>query len=90
MNKVFTTLDAYQAGFLSLKGRSHELIEQGEKVVFVFSADEALYRDLADYASGGLVRALEFATEIKSLKAGIYALKMGKGKGYVRKKHKEE
>ncbi len=87
MNKVFTTLDAYQAGFLLLKGYLPELTEQGEKVVFVFCANEALYRDLANYAAGALVRASEFATAIKGLKAEIYALRMGKGKRYVRKKN---
>lgn len=86
MNKVYTTLDAYTSGFLSLKGHSHNLIEQGEKVVFVFRANEDLYRDLADYASGALVRASEFATAIKGLKAEIYGLRMEKGKGYVWKK----
>jgi hypothetical protein len=88
MSKVYTTLDAYQAGFLFLRGHSHELIEQGEKVVFVFGANEALYRDLTDYASGALVRASEFATAIKGLKAEIYGLRMNKGKRYVQRKEK--
>lgn len=88
MNKLYTSLDAYTSGFLSLKGHPHNLIEQGEKVVFVFPANEALYRDLADYSSGALVRASEFATAIKGLKGEIYGLRMGKG--YVKKKHKGE
>ena len=30
-NKVYSTLDAYQAGFLQIKGHIPELVEQGSK-----------------------------------------------------------
>ena len=32
--KVYTTLDSYQAGFLTLKGHIPDLIKQNEKIVY--------------------------------------------------------
>lgn len=89
MNKVYTTLDAYQAGFLSLKGHSIKFVDQNGKVVFVFKANEALYKDLADYTSGAFVEASRFAIAIKALKSQIYALRMKKGEGYAERTQKE-
>jgi hypothetical protein len=83
MEKVYTTLDAYQAGYQTLKGHSPTLTRQGDKIVFVFEATDAFFRDLAEYNGGALVPASTFAMTIKNLKSQIISLKMSKGKRYV-------
>jgi hypothetical protein len=90
MEKVYTTLDAYQTGFLTLKGHSPKLIPQDDKIVFLFEATDAFYRDLAEYNGGALVNASKFAMTIKALKSQIIGLKMNKGKSYVERKEKGE
>lgn len=57
--KVYTTLDAYQSGFLTLRGHTPDLIEQGDKIVFRFSSSEEFLKDLSDYNSGAMVEALK-------------------------------
>lgn len=88
--KAYTTLDAYQAGFLTLKGHPPKLFEQGDKVVFLFEADKDFYKDLTAYNSGEMVEASKFAMTIKALKSQIISLKMDKGKRYVGKKKEGE
>jgi len=80
--KFYSTLDAYQAGFLTLRGNSPKFIEQGNKVVFLFPVSEKLNKDLADYISGATVQALRFSTVIKSLKSKIFSLRNGQGNDY--------
>jgi hypothetical protein len=43
MEKVYTTLDAYQARFQKLKGHSPKLVLQDDKVVFLFEATDAFF-----------------------------------------------
>jgi len=90
MGKVYTTLDAYQTGFLVLKGHSPKLILQDDKIVFLFEATDAFYRDLTDYNSGASVEASKFAMTIKALKSQVISLKMSKEKRYAEKKEKGE
>lgn len=78
VEKVYTTLDAYQAGFLTLRGHTPDFIEQGNKIVFVFSTSEKLLKDLTDYNSGAMVEALRLAVAVKSLKSQIHSLRRGK------------
>lgn len=88
--KVYTTLDAYQAGFLTLKGHPPKYFEQGDKVVFLFEVDKDFYKDLTAYNSGEMVEASRFAMVIKGLKTQIHSLRMNKGKSYVERKEKGE
>ncbi len=74
-NQIYTTLDAYQAGYLILKGHTPKLINQNNKVVFTFPVTENLYKNLSDYNNGDLVEALRLATTIKELKGRIFSLK---------------
>ena len=90
MKKVFSTLDAYQAGFLTLKGHQPTLSEQGNKIVFLFEANKSLYKDLTAYNSGALVEALRFALAVKGLKGQIFSLRMNNEKRYGEKKEVEE
>lgn len=76
--KVYTTLDAYQAGFLTLKGFIPKLIEQNNKVVFVFSQSDELLKALTDYNSGAFVNASRFSFTIKTLKSQIHSMRRNK------------
>jgi len=49
IKKVFTTLDSYTAGYLYLKNFIPELIQQADKIVFVFPASDEFYRELSNY-----------------------------------------
>jgi hypothetical protein len=74
-DKVYTTLDSYQAGYLLLKGHSPKLVNHRNKIVFSFSATEGLYQNLSDYNNGDLIEALKLVTAIKELKSKIFSLK---------------
>ncbi|MEW6686323.1 MAG: hypothetical protein AB1393_08990 [Candidatus Edwardsbacteria bacterium] len=76
--KVYTTLDAYQAGFLALKGHVVEFIEQGDKIVFSFVSNDKLFKDLSDYSNGAIVEASKLAFAIKTLKSQIHSLRRSK------------
>jgi len=78
LNKVFTTLDAYLSGYLTLKNFIPKLIEQGEKVVFAFSSSDALYQAIAEYNSGAIVSASQLALAVKTLKSQIHSLRRTK------------
>jgi hypothetical protein len=58
--RVYTT-DAYQAGFLTLKGHFPELIEERNKIVFAFVLTDGLLKSLSDYSNGALIEASKFA-----------------------------
>lgn len=77
-NKVYSTLDAYQAGWLTLKGHIPKLEKQNEKVVFIFALSDSLIKDLLDYNEGALVEASKFAFAVKTLKSQIHSIRMRK------------
>lgn len=77
--KTYTTLDAYQAGFLTLRGYTPRLVDQGGKIVFVFIQTDELFRELAEYSAGAVVEAARFAFAIKTLKSQIYSMRKNKG-----------
>jgi hypothetical protein len=81
MQSIYTTLDAYQAGFLTLKNHFPDLIEQSSKVVFSFTATYTLYHDIADYNAGAVVEALRLAMAVKSQKSRIHSMR--KNNDYV-------
>jgi hypothetical protein len=83
--KVYTTLDSYQAGFLTLKGYTPELREQNGKVVFVFPHSDSLLRALLDYNNSAMVEASKFAFSIKTLKSQIHSMRRDKGYGFSEK-----
>ena len=78
-DKVFTTLDAYLSGYLTLRGFIPELIQQGEKIVFSFDATEDLYLTISEYNTGARVEASQLALATKALKSQIHSLRRGKG-----------
>lgn len=77
-NKVYSTLDAYQAGWLTLKGHTPQLVNQSEKVIFIFTLSESLIKDLSDYNAGALVEASRFAFAVKTLKSQIHSMRRNK------------
>lgn len=76
--KIYTTLDAYQAGFLTLKKHIPDFIDQQGKVVFVFIQSAELLRDLTDYNAGAVVEASRFAFAVKTLKSQIHSMRREK------------
>ncbi len=76
--RFYTTLDAYQAGFLTLKGFTSQLVNQNGKIVFVFIQSDELLQKLADYSTGAVVEASRFAFTIKTLKSQIHSMRKGK------------
>jgi hypothetical protein len=76
--KVFTTLDSYISGYLTLKGFIPELIGQDGKIVFVFNSSDALYQAIADYNNGAIVSASQLALVVKTLKSQIHSLRRSK------------
>lgn len=82
MKKSFTTLDAYLSGYLTLRGFTPILVEQGSKVVFSFEASDSLYQAITDYNNGATVEASRLALAIKTLKSQIFSLRRNKESGY--------
>lgn len=76
--KVFTSLDAYLSGYLTLRGFIPKLIEQGEKVVFAFNSSDAFYQAIAEYNNGAIVSASQLALAVKTLKSQIHSLRRNK------------
>jgi hypothetical protein len=84
MDNTFTTLDAYLAGFLTLKGFVPQLIqEKANKVVFAFNVSEGLYQGINAYNSGAIVEASRLAFAVKTLKSQIHSMRRDKEKRYV-------
>lgn len=79
MEKSFSTLDSYLAGYLHLQGHQPTLVDQGGKVVFVFPLTADLRRSLDEFNSGALVKASAYVFEVKSLKSRIHEVRREKG-----------
>ena len=77
-NEIFTTLDSYISGYLTIKGFIPTLVEQSEKVVFVFDSSDALYQAIAEYNNGAIVSASQLALAVKTLKSQIHSLRRNK------------
>jgi hypothetical protein len=78
LKRTYTTLDAYQAGFLTMQGFTPRLVDQNGKIVFVFNQSVELLRELADYSAGAVVEAARFAFVIKTLKSQIHSMRREK------------
>ena len=76
--RTYTTLDAYVAGFLTLRKHIPDFIDQNGKFVFVFIQSDELSQDLDDYNAGAVVEAAKFAFAIKTLKGQIHSLRKEK------------
>ena len=81
--KLYTTLDAYQAGFLTLRGFTPTLIDQTGKIVFVFAQSDEILKTLAEYSAGASVEAARFAFAIKTLKSQIHSMRKNKDDNYT-------
>ena len=73
--RLYTTLDAYRAGYLTTKGHSPTLIKENDKIVFVFPLTIKIKNDIDDYENGALVDALKFSLAVKALKTRIHSLR---------------
>ncbi len=77
-DKIFTTLDSYLSGYLTIRGFIPKLIEQSEKVVFAFNSSDALYQAISEYNNGAIVPAYQLALSVKTLKSQIHSLRRNK------------
>jgi hypothetical protein len=84
--KIFTTLDAYLSGYLTLRGFVPRLVEQGNKVIFAFKASPELYQIIAEYNNGAMIEASRLAFAVKALKSQIHSLRKSKGDGKAKEK----
>ena len=84
--KYYTTLDAYQSGFLTLRGHCPKLVDQNGKIIFVFTVADNFLKDLTDYSSGAMVEAFRLASAVKTLKSQIHSLRGEKKMLIVREK----
>ncbi len=89
LEKFYTTLDAYQAGFLTLRGFIPKLIDQCGKIVFVFIQSDDLLKELANYNAGASVEASRFAFAIKTLKSQIHSMRKNKENSNGREKNRQ-
>ena len=78
--RLYTTLDAYRAGFLKLRGNEPVLLKQEDKVVFAFPVTITLLKHIDEYENGAMVDAFKYSLTIKSLKTEIYTLRNSHGK----------
>jgi len=78
--KEYTTLDAYTAGWLSLRGFQPRFIVQNSKVVFLFQDSTEIQHALLELESGALVDALRLIRTVKYLRSQIYRLRREKEK----------
>jgi hypothetical protein len=78
-NGSYSTMDAYQSGYLTLKGFPVQLIPQGNKVVFFFEASPELYKAIEDYNAGATVEAVRLALATKALKTRIHSIRKDNG-----------
>jgi hypothetical protein len=77
-DKVYLTMDAYTAGFLSLRDHTPSFIQQDSKVVFSFVANEKLFSDLSDFNNGAVIEASRLVFAIKTLKSQIHTMRRNK------------
>lgn len=82
--RLFTTLEIYLAGFLTLQGISPKLEVKNGRVIFTFPASDQLYRLMDLYNSNTNVAIADFVTTVKTLRGKMLSLKEsidGNGKG---------
>ena len=82
--KIFTTLDIYLSGFLTLHGISPTLEVKNGRVIFTFPAGDQLYRLMDLYNSNTKVAIADFVTTVKTLRGKMLTVKEGiegNGKG---------
>jgi hypothetical protein len=82
--RLFTTLDIYLTGFLTLHGISPKLEIKNARVVFTFEANDQLYRLMNLFNSNINVPVADFVTIVKTLRGKMLTVKEGidaNGKG---------
>jgi len=72
MKMEYTTLDAYQAAYLTLRGLPVSYILQNGLIVFSFSETKELREALRDYMNGAEVPVFQFVTRVKMLRGQVH------------------
>lgn len=73
--KTLQTLDLYLSAYLSLCGILPKLEINNGRVVFVFTANDDLYRLMANYNSNVNVPVTDFVTTIKALRGQMLTMR---------------
>jgi hypothetical protein len=76
--KIFQTLDLYLASFLAFHGIEPSLETVNGKVIFVFPANDSLYRLIAQYNADAEVPSSSFVTVIKMLRGQMLSMRGAK------------
>jgi len=74
INKI-PILDLHLAAFMKLHGNSPELEVQGDRVIFLFNANEVFYRLSAKYNSNQDVAILDYVNALRQLKSMMLSMK---------------
>jgi hypothetical protein len=78
----FTTLDAYLAGFLVLRGFTPHLVSQQGKVVFCFEDSRKTQGAILEFHAGATVGASLFTAAVKALKGKVHDMRRDNGDGF--------
>jgi hypothetical protein len=73
--KTLQTLDLYLSSYLSLCGISPKLEINNGRVVFVFPANDDLYKLMVNYNSNVNVPVTDFVTTIKTLRGQMLTMR---------------
>lgn len=81
MQKDFTTMDVWIAGYLSLKGVEPSLENRNGKIIFTFETSNELYRLLDSFNSNELVPVNNYCQRVKILRGKLLSMKEEDGNG---------
>lgn len=73
----FSTVDINLSSFLELNGLQARLEINNGKVIFIFSANDNLYKFLEAYNSNSLVPVGDFVTRLKILRGQMLTMRQG-------------
>jgi hypothetical protein len=74
-DRRFSTVDINLSSFLELNGLQASLELNNGKVIFVFPANDTLYKFLEDYNSNSLVPVGDFVTRLKILRGQMLTMR---------------
>jgi hypothetical protein len=76
------------AAFQLMNGNRPDLIQQGSRVIFLFTPDDNFYHCSAIYHSNSQVNILDFVSAIRQIRAMMLTFREGQGAAANEKKEK--
>lgn len=71
--KEFQTFDMQLAAYLEMRGLRPVFSNRGERVIFIYTATEELYRVLADFNADSPTPIVTYLNALRSMKNRVYA-----------------